>query len=71
MKKYVKPDTSTEIADFSQARPVVFAALKPTSEPISLRLPVSVLERLKREAHKRGVPYQSYIKTLLADAVAG
>jgi len=71
MKKYVKPDTSTALANFTQARPVVFANLKPTSVPISLRLPVSVLERLKREAHRRGVPYQSYIKTVLAEAVTG
>lgn len=70
MKKYVKHDTSTAHADFTQARPIVFASLKPTSEPISLRLPVSVLDRLKREAHRRGMPYQSYIKSLLADAVA-
>jgi predicted DNA binding CopG/RHH family protein len=71
MKKYVKPDSSTAHADFAQAKPVVFANLKPTSAPISLRLPMPVLERLKREAHRRGVPYQSYIKTVLAEAVAG
>jgi predicted DNA binding CopG/RHH family protein len=69
MKKYVKPDTSKTRADFTLARPVVFAGLKPTSEPISLRIPVSVLERLKREAHRRGLPYQSYIKNVLAEAV--
>lgn len=69
MKKYVKPDTSTTRADFTQARPVVFASLKPTSEPISIRLPSAILARLKTEAHRQGVPYQSYIKTVLAAAV--
>jgi hypothetical protein len=34
---------------------------------ISLRLPVSLLERIKVAAHKRDVPYQSLIKTWLAE----
>ncbi len=70
MKKYVKPDNSTQPADFSTARRVVFANLKPTASPISLRLPSSVLDRLKISAHSQGIPYQSLIKTILADAVS-
>lgn len=69
MKKYVKADTSTTKADFTKAKSVVFGNLKPTATPISLRLPSSVLERLKSAAHQRGIPYQSYIKSILADAV--
>ena len=38
---------------------------RPTS--ISLRLPVSLLEQIKVAAHKRDVPYQSLIKTWLAE----
>ena len=34
---------------------------------ISLRLPVSLLERIKIAAHKRDVPYQSLMKTWLAE----
>lgn len=42
--------------------------LKPSSEVISLRLPLSLLETIKREAHKRDIPYQSYIKVKLDEA---
>jgi len=44
--------------------------LKPSSEVISLRLPLSLLETIKLEAHKRDIPYQSYIKVKL-DEVFG
>ncbi len=40
--------------------------LKPSTVAISLRLPVSLLERIKVAANKRDVPYQSLIKTWLA-----
>ena len=43
--------------------------LRPPTTSISLRLPVSLLERLKLAAHKRDVPYQSLIKTWLAEKV--
>jgi len=36
-------------------------------ESISLRLPVSLLHAIKAEANRRDVPYQSLIKTALAD----
>ncbi len=45
MKKYVKPDKSKEVANFAAAKAVVFANLKPTASPISLRIPGSVLDR--------------------------
>ena len=41
--------------------------LKPSTTSISLRLPVTLLERIKVAANKRDVPYQSLIKTWLAD----
>ena len=41
--------------------------LRPTSKAISLRLPISLLERIKVAAHKRDVPYQSLIKVWLAE----
>lgn len=47
----------------------MFPNLKPSTTAISLRLPDSILNRIKVQAHRRGVPYQSYIKTLLADKV--
>lgn len=43
--------------------------LKPSTESISLRLPVSLLSRLKELANSRDVPYQSLMKVFLADRV--
>lgn len=50
--------------------PVRFSNLKPSSEVISLRLPLSLLDTIKIEAHRRDIPYQSYIKVKL-DEVFG
>jgi predicted DNA binding CopG/RHH family protein len=43
-----------------------FSKLKPTTKTISLRLPESLLAHIKMLANKRDVPYQSFIKMLLA-----
>lgn len=58
---------STEYVDWSTAQPVRFANLKPSTQAISLRLPVSLLEQIKVEANRRDVPYQSLIKVWLAE----
>jgi predicted DNA binding CopG/RHH family protein len=58
---------STEYIDWSKARRVRFPNLKPSTTSISLRLPVALLERIKVAANKRDVPYQSLIKTWLAE----
>jgi len=58
---------STEYMDWSQAQRVRFPNLKPSTQAISLRLPVSLLEQIKVEANRRDVPYQSLIKVWLAE----
>ena len=55
--------------DFSQAEETVFPNLKPSTRAISLRLPVSLIDRLKMLANKQDVPYQSLLKVLLAEKV--
>ncbi|WP_447977928.1 BrnA antitoxin family protein [Candidatus Nitrospira bockiana] len=60
---------STEYIDYSQARRRLFPNLKPSTETISLRLPKSLLEHLKMLANKRDVPYQTLLKSFLADRV--
>lgn len=60
---------ATEYMDFSQAEEAVFLNLKPTTKAISLRLPVSLIDRLKMLANKRDVPYQSLLKILLSEKV--
>jgi predicted DNA binding CopG/RHH family protein len=60
---------STEYVDWSKAERVAFPNLKPSTQSISLRLPVSLLERIKIEANKRDVPYQSLMKVWLTEKV--
>lgn len=60
---------STEYLDWSKARPARFPNVKLSTQAISLRLPVALLERIKLEANKRDVPYQSLIKVWLAEKV--
>lgn len=60
---------SAEHLDLSKAERVRFPNLKPSTKSISLRLPVSLLERIKVEANKRDVPYQSLIKVWLKEKI--
>ena len=58
---------SADYIDWGQAEPVSFPNLKPSTKAISIRLPISLLEKIKTEANRRDVPYQSLIKMWLAD----
>jgi predicted DNA binding CopG/RHH family protein len=60
---------STGYVDWSKAERVRLPNLKPSTKAISLRLPVALLERIKIAANRRDVPYQSLIKTWLAEKV--
>ncbi len=60
---------STEYVDYSKAKPVVFANLKPSTRTISIRLPESLIEHLKLLANKKDIPYQSLLKMLLAEKI--
>ena len=51
--------------DPKDASKVDFPNLKPSTKTISLRLPESLLDRIKVEANKRDVPYQTYMKIKL------
>jgi len=55
--------------DWSKAVRAAFPNLKPTSQRISLRLPLHLLERIKVAANAREVPYQSLIKVWLTEKV--
>ena len=61
---------STGHVDWSKAQRVRFPNLKPSTKPISLRLPVGLLEKIKTEANKRDVPYQSLIKVWLSEKIS-
>nr|WP_294546853.1 BrnA antitoxin family protein [uncultured Rhodopila sp.] len=66
-RRFWETRDSTDYVDWSKAQRVRLPNLKPSSAAISLRLPVPLLERIKIAANKRDVPYQSLIKTWLAE----
>ncbi len=39
------------------------------TKPLTLRIPLSEIERCKRIAKKKGLPYQTYIKSILKQAL--
>jgi predicted DNA binding CopG/RHH family protein len=55
--------------DLSKAQRASFPNLKFSTTSISLRLPQSLLDRIKIAANKRDVPYQSLIKVWLSEKV--
>lgn len=60
------------VLDFPDQFKVVkmdFSALKPSIERVTFRLPSSMLQSIKIMANKRDVPYQSFVKTILADRI--
>lgn len=68
-RKFWETHDSTDYVDWSKAQRVRFPNLKPSTQSISIRLPVSLLEQIKIAANKRDVPYQSLIKMWLAEKV--
>ncbi len=61
---------TTDYIDWSKAQKVSFPNLKPSTETISLRLPLGMLDELRALANQRDVPYQSLLKVYLADRIA-
>ena len=58
--------------DFMESRKLrltVFPNLKATTRTISIRLPESLIERIKTLANQRDIPYQLMMKVLLAEKV--
>ena len=60
---------SSEYFDYSKPIELDLSDLKFSTETISLRLPQSLLARIKEMANKRDVPYQSLMKIFLAEKV--
>lgn len=48
---------------------VSFPNLKPSSRPISLRIPEYLLMRIKERANELNIPYQSLLKQYIAQGV--
>jgi len=62
---------STQYMDWSTASLARFPNIKPSTTTISLRLPLSLLVRIKLEANRMDVPYQALIKVWLAEKAFG
>lgn len=58
---------SSGYVDWRRAAAVRLPNLKPSTQTISLRLPLMLLERIKIEANRRDIPYQSLIKAWLSE----
>ena len=61
LSEYLEP------SDFER---VSFPNLKPTSSPISIRIPNYMLMRLKEKANAINIPYQSLIKQYIHNGLA-
>ena len=48
---------------------VSFPNLKPTTRPVSIRIPEHILNRVKERANETNVPYQSLIKEYISRGV--
>lgn len=60
---------STEYIDWDKAKPMRLTKLQKSAKTISIRMPVDMIEILKIQANKNDIPYQSYLKMLIADGL--
>jgi len=56
---------STEYVDYSKMEKWIFPNLKLTSVPITIRIPESLLDRVKMKANQKDMPYQTLIKQFI------
>lgn len=61
---------STDYLDWNKAEKIRLPNLKPSTQSISIRITVDMLERLKLAANKRDVPYQSLVKIWLDEKLS-
>jgi predicted DNA binding CopG/RHH family protein len=68
-RRFWETHDTADYFDLSKAQRARFPNLKLSTTSISLRLPQDLLDRIKVEANKRDVPYQSLIKVWLREKV--
>jgi predicted DNA binding CopG/RHH family protein len=69
-RKFWEARDSADLIDWSNAKRGRLPNLKPSTQSISLRLPLHTLERIKAAANARDVPYQSLIKVWLEEKLS-
>lgn len=70
-REFWETHDTTDYMDWSKAKLACFPNLKKTTKAISLRLPEDMLAKIKVEANKRDVPYQSLMKIWLDEKLVG
>ncbi len=68
-RKFWATHEATDYLDQFEPVKLDLSELKPSTKPITIRLPESLLASLKTLANKRDVPYQSLMKVFLAERV--
>ncbi|SEM17513.1 BrnA antitoxin family protein [Halomonas daqiaonensis] len=68
-REFRETHDSSDYVKWNRAQLASFPKLKPSTKTIALRLPEALLDRIKIEANKHDMPYQSLIKAWLADDV--
>jgi len=69
-RAFWEANDSSNLVDWSKAKRASFPNLKTSTQSISLRLPIHLLERIKVAANARDVPYQSLIKIWLEEKLS-
>jgi len=67
--KWTDPFEDMSDDEFDEHVDALFSE-RPRTVAVSLRVPADLLERLKRQANRAGVPYQTLMKSVLESAVA-
>lgn len=68
-RKFWATHDFTDYLDYFKPVKLDLSELKPSTKPVTIRLPESLLAALKNLAHKKDVPYQSLMKIFLAERV--
>jgi len=69
-RKFWQTHSSVDFVDWSKAERVSFPNLQLTNKPVTVRLPLALIDRLKIKANQRDIPYQSLMKDILFRGLA-
>lgn len=64
-REFWQTHDSTQYVDYSKMERWTFPNLRLTSRPITIRLPESLIDRVKLRAHRMDIPYQTLMKQLI------
>ncbi len=68
-RRWIDPFDDMSDEDFDAHVETLFSA-RPRTVGVSLRVPQDLLERVKRQAARAGIPYQTFMKSMLEAGVS-